>query len=117
MQNVLLKQLPKAFTSQFPQGVQIAYSIIPTIPHLDDTLKADVRAAFAHATQLVWQVMLGCAGAGLLSVLLMREEKLRTARDQQWDLRDKGILDEKEATEGDVTEMSVIREVETVNHI
>ena len=88
MQNVLLNKLPKSFTSQFPQGVQIAYAIIPTISRLPEPLKSQVRAAFALATRLIWQVMIGISGAGFLSVLLMRELKLREERDAQWGLQD-----------------------------
>ena len=91
LQNTLLNKLPASFTAQFPQGVQIAYAIIPTISGLPEPLKSQVRAAFAQATRLIWQVMIGISGAGFLSVFLMRELKLREDRDAQW-----GLQDEKE---------------------
>ena len=46
-----------------------------------------------------WLVMLGLAGAGLLSCLLMREEKMREALDEQWGLQDKNSA-EKGSLEG-----------------
>ncbi|KAJ8486824.1 hypothetical protein ONZ51_g4574 [Trametes cubensis] len=92
LQNELLKNLPQAFRMQFPEGVQIAYAVIPSISGLQGPLKDEVRAVFARATRLIWQVMIGVAGAGLLSVLLMREEKLRQDMDQQWGLKDNTTL-------------------------
>ncbi|KAI8973141.1 iron permease [Trametes punicea] len=89
LQNELLRNLPAAFRAQFPQGVQIAYSVIPTISGLEEPLRHEVRAVFARATRLIWQVMIGVSGAGLLSVLLMREEKLRQDMDQTWGLKEK----------------------------
>ncbi|KAI1785125.1 iron permease [Ganoderma leucocontextum] len=104
LQNSLLNKLPAEFTSQFPQGVQIAYAIIPTISGLPEPLKGQVRAAFAQSTQLIWRVMIGISGAGLLSVFLMRELKLRQDRDAQWGLQDEN---ENEKKSGDSTEVSV----------
>ena len=96
LQNVLLNKLPKSFTSQFPQGVQIAYAIIPTISGLPEPLQGQVRAAFAQATRLIWRVMIGISGAGFLSVFLMRELKLREDRDAQWGLQDEKDVGKKE---------------------
>ena len=79
--------------------MQIAYAIIPTISGLPEPLKGQVRAAFAQATRLIWQVMIGISGAGFLSVFLMREVTLRGDRDAQWGLQDekeKDIEKEKE---------------------
>ena len=98
LQNTLLNKLPSSFTSQFPQGVQIAYAIIPTISGLHEPLKSEVRAAFAQATQLTWRVMIGISGAGFLSVFLMKEFKLREDRDAQWGLQDQRE-EEKEGKE------------------
>ncbi|KAI0656505.1 iron permease [Cubamyces menziesii] len=86
LQNELARNLPEEFRTLFPGNVQIAYAVIPSISALPDALKDEVRAVFARATRLIWQVMIGVAGAGFLSVLLMREEKLRDDMDQQWGL-------------------------------
>lgn len=95
LQNTLLRELPPDFAARFPQGVQIAYAVIPTINGLQEPLRTQVRAVFARATRLIWRVMLGVSGAGLLTVLLMREEKLRQDMDGTW-----GLQEEKERGSG-----------------
>ena len=96
---MLLQQLPKDFLATLPQGAEIAYSVIPSIKSIqDEQLKQQVRIAFANAVQLVWRVMIGISGAGLLSCLLMKEEQLRTDMDEQWGLqaREQNKADEVE---------------------
>ncbi|KAI0763297.1 iron permease [Trametes elegans] len=90
IQNVLLKQLPMDFLATLPHGAEIAYSVIPSIKTIEDEqLKLQIRTAFAHAVQLVWHVMIGVAGAGLVSCLFMREQQLRTDMDDQWGLQER----------------------------
>ncbi|KAI0752759.1 iron permease [Daedaleopsis nitida] len=102
-----LRNFAQSWGIRFPQGVQIAYAVIPTIGGLEDpALKAQVRETFARATQLIWRVMIGFSGAGLLTVLLMREEKMRSARDAKWDLKEAAAgskSDLKNAGSGSVT--------------
>lgn len=69
--------------------MQIAYAVIPKISSLQEPLKSEVRAVFARATRLIWQVMIGISGAGLLTVFLMREERMRGNIDEQWGLQEK----------------------------
>ena len=88
IQNVLLKQLPPQFLDTLPQGAEIAYAVIPTIPALLEPIKDEVRHAFALALQTVWRVMIGVSGVGLLSCLFMREVELRTDMDEQWALKE-----------------------------
>ncbi|KAI0706358.1 iron permease [Earliella scabrosa] len=92
LQNRLLADLPPEFTATLPQGVQIAYAAIPRIrsASLDPDVRRAVEAAFARATRLIWQVMIGVSGAGLGTVLLMREVRLRRDRDETWGLQEKG---------------------------
>ena len=99
LQNILQRDLPVAYLATLPQGAQIAYAVIPQISGLAPALRTRVRIAFAHATRTMWLVMLGLAGAGLLSCLLMREEKMREALDEQWGLQDKKSA-EKGSLEG-----------------
>ena len=89
IQNVLLRDLPQSYIATLPQGVEIAYAAIPTIRGLEEPLKDEVRRAFAKALQRVWQVMLGIAGVGMLSCLLMKQEKLRTDMDEKWALQER----------------------------
>ena len=51
-------------------------------------MREQVRTAFAHATRLVWRVMLGFAGAGLLSTLLMGQEQMKRSLDERWGLEE-----------------------------
>ncbi|KAI8989638.1 iron permease [Trametes punicea] len=89
VQNVLEDELPQAFLNTLPEGAQIAYAAIPTLASIqNEVVQEQVRAAFAHATRLVWHVMLGFSGAGLLSTLLMGEEQLKRSLDERWGLED-----------------------------
>ncbi|GBE77394.1 Efflux pump FUS6 [Sparassis crispa] len=84
LQNQLLKHLPEGFSSQFPQGAQIAYSIIPIIGKLPPSLSGEVRAAFATSLKVVWEVMIGIGGLGILASLLMKHLPLHTYTDDEW---------------------------------
>ncbi|KAL1949730.1 hypothetical protein VTO73DRAFT_8611 [Trametes versicolor] len=88
LQTKLLQALPASFTATLPHGVQIAYAVIPTIPTLHEPQRTQVRAAFAQATRLIWRVMAGLSGAGLLTCLLMQEVELRKdSLDEKWGLK------------------------------
>jgi hypothetical protein len=88
LQNELNRKLPAAFLSQFPQGVQIAFSTIPIIPTLSQPFKDQVREAFAEALKVVWQAMLGIVFAGFLCSLGMRQLQLHTNIDEEWGRND-----------------------------
>ncbi|THH12814.1 hypothetical protein EW146_g7350 [Bondarzewia mesenterica] len=89
LQNSLSKKLPAEFYAQFPAGAQLAYAAIPKIKDLSEPLKTQVRVAFADSMKVTWQVMIGISGAGLLSVLFMREVTMRSDMDDQWGLKEK----------------------------
>jgi hypothetical protein len=74
--------------SQFPQGVEIAFSTIPIIPTLSEPFKDQVRDTFAEALKVVWQVTLGIALAGFLCSLGMRQLQLHTDIDEDWGRED-----------------------------
>jgi hypothetical protein len=97
LQNELGKRLPPAFTAEYPQGTEIAYSIIPLIRELPQPLKADLQAAFSDSLRVVWQVLLGVSAAGLLVSLTMEGLPLHTAVDQRWgiDIEGKDVSPEK----------------------
>lgn len=80
-----------------PQGVQVAYAIIPQIPSLPGGLQDEVRGAFAGSVRVVWQVMIGISGAGLLTCLLMKELPLRTDMDETWGLQEERLADAEKA--------------------
>ena len=64
----------------------IAYQIIAIIPDLQEPTRSEVREAFADSLIVLWQVMIGIAGLGLLSSLFMKALPLHTQRDEQWAL-------------------------------
>ena len=86
MQNGLRHRLPPAYISKFPDGVALAYAIIPEISSLTPSMEEDVRCAFASSLSTLWKVLTGIAGVGLLSSMFMHEVPLHTAVDQEWDL-------------------------------
>ncbi|KAJ7254826.1 major facilitator superfamily domain-containing protein [Mycena rebaudengoi] len=95
LQNMLKKNLPADFIAQFPSGFEIAYAAIPYINRLPEPLRAEVRAAFADSMAVIWQVMIGMAGLGLLLSLLMAEVPMTSAVDENF-----GLVEEKKV--GDV---------------
>ena len=90
LQTQLTKRLPAEFIEQFPQGVAIAYSIIPVIPSLEEPLRTEVRVAFAESIAVIWRVMVGIAGMGFLSSLAMKGLPLHTQIDERWGLEEAG---------------------------
>lgn len=97
LQNELKKQLPAAFVAQFPGGVEIAYAAIPVVGTLPEPLRSQVRVAFADSIDVIWKVMIGVAGAGLLSVLLMKEVPMHTEKDDTYGLSvgQQAVVDEE----------------------
>ena len=89
--------------------MQIAYAAIPRIrsSSLDPDVRRAVEAAFARATRLIWQVMIGVSGAGLVTVLLMREVRLRRDRDETWGVQEKGAGGGKEVGNDSSTAVGV----------
>ncbi|KAJ6567332.1 Mfs1.2 [Mycena vulgaris] len=86
LQNQLKRHLPPDFTRSFPEGVEIAYAVIPEIPNLPQPLKDEVRVAFAKGLSTLWQVHIGLAALGLLASLLMRGLPLHTQLDKKWEM-------------------------------
>ena len=76
--------MPAAFLANVPQGVAIAYALIPQVPALPEPLKQQVQDAFAKSLQVLWEVLIGIGGAGLLVSLLMKGLPLHTHLDDEW---------------------------------
>ncbi|KAH7929019.1 iron permease [Leucogyrophana mollusca] len=93
LQNVLSSRLPASFIASFPDRSQLAYTIIPEIPSLSQPLKTEVQIAYAQSTAIIWRVMIGVSGVGLLTCLLMKEVKMRKDMDENWGLKERGKLD------------------------
>jgi hypothetical protein len=69
LQNELLRRLPAEFINSIPEGVQVAYAVIPQIKHLHEPVQTIVRTAFAESVNVIWKVLLGFAAVGFLSNL------------------------------------------------
>ncbi|KAF9236982.1 MFS general substrate transporter [Melanogaster broomeanus] len=88
LQNELVKRLPSDFTSTIPDGgADLAYALIPELPLLQPQLLAEVEDAFAGGMMVIWQVLLGVAGLGLLCSLPMKGLPLTNTLDEQWGRR------------------------------
>ncbi|VDC06039.1 unnamed protein product [Peniophora sp. CBMAI 1063] len=87
LQNELTHRLPDRYKTEFPQGISSAYAAIPLVSALPEPLRGEVRAAFVDSLRVMWQVMIGIAGLGMLTLLLMKEVEMRTNIDQQWALQ------------------------------
>ncbi|KAJ7040778.1 MFS general substrate transporter [Mycena alexandri] len=84
------KKLPADFVAQFPPGFEIAYAAIPAIKQLEEPLRKQVQAAFAESMAVIWQVMIGISGLGLLVSFLMAEVPMDTTVDESYALKEKG---------------------------
>ncbi|KAF8075325.1 MFS general substrate transporter [Lyophyllum atratum] len=87
LQNALKRYLPSALLLQFPEGAEIAYSIVPTIPTLSQPLKHEVQDAFLRSFRMLWIATEVICAAGAMSVFFMRDVPLRTTVDKKWGLK------------------------------
>lgn len=100
LQNELKAKLPKAFLDMFPsEGVEITYAAIPQILGLPEPMRTEVRVAFASSLRVIWLVMIGICGLGLLCVLGMKELKMHEVTDDDWGMeeRKRRDVDEEKA--------------------
>lgn len=103
LQNQLVKKLPQQLLTQFSLQTDVVFDVIPLLRELEEPLLGQVRAAFASSLQLVWQVMAGISGLGLLISFFMRHMRLHTSVDSDWGAVERqGQVDqEKEPKAGD----------------
>ncbi|KAI0683357.1 MFS general substrate transporter [Cytidiella melzeri] len=110
LQNQLAKRLPAEFTSQFPDGVGLAYAAIPQLKTLEEPLKTEVLIAFAESVRVIWQVMIGITVFGLLASLPMKALPLHTQVDARWGMVE-GIRQRPADTERDSSELQSAEEI------
>ncbi len=84
LQNQLVKNLPQQLLAQFSLQADVVFDVIPLLHELEEPLLGEVRAAFASGMQLIWQVMAGISGLGLLISFFMRHMSLHTSVDSNW---------------------------------
>jgi hypothetical protein len=88
LQNRVKASLPAEVVSELPPDTSITYALIPVIHTLPPIVQDAVRSAFAEGLKTLWRVMLGVSGFGLLSVLVMKEERMRRDMDERWALQE-----------------------------
>ncbi|KAG8856620.1 hypothetical protein FRB96_006380 [Tulasnella sp. 330] len=97
LQNGLLKRLPPGAIAQLTASPtasshslsahgrsDLAYAIIPLISSLPEPEKTQTEVAFADSITLMWYVLIGVCGAGLLSVLMTKELKMRNSLEEEF---------------------------------
>ncbi|KAG8874652.1 hypothetical protein FRB97_005748 [Tulasnella sp. 331] len=100
-QNGLTKNLPHSVITEVSATTsgsvhnEIAYVIIPLISGLQEPLKTQTQVAFATSLRLIWHVLLGVCGLGLLSVLLMKEVPMQEVTSDEFGMKDKKVKGEK----------------------
>ncbi|KAF9017604.1 MFS general substrate transporter [Hymenopellis radicata] len=102
LQNRLSSTLPQKFSAQFPKGVSIAYAVIPLIDTLEEPLKSEVTEAFAKSLSLLWKVLAGVGGAGMLTALMMKDVPLHETVDKKWTEKTKDRAQDTEKEVGSV---------------
>nr|GAT53700.1 MFS general substrate transporter [Mycena chlorophos] len=94
LQNRLVARLPASFVAQFPasgnSATELAFEVIPLIRTLPQPLQDEVRQAFASAFSVVWFVLAGVAGLGLLISFAMKGLPLHTQMDEAYGRADAG---------------------------
>ncbi|KIJ48812.1 hypothetical protein M422DRAFT_225924 [Sphaerobolus stellatus SS14] len=88
LQNELQRRLPQEFLDKFPQGVAIVYSVIPSISHLQEPVKSQVRQAFIDSINRIYIALTAISAAGLICSLFMKGLPLNTLTDEEWAPKD-----------------------------
>jgi hypothetical protein len=86
LQNRVRALIPPEVKAALPPNTDVTYALIPRIHMLPKDVQFVVRDAFAQSIQVIWIVMFCVSAMGFLSVFLMREEKMRSDRDEKWAL-------------------------------
>ncbi len=104
LQTQLTKRLPAEFLEQFPGGVELAYSAIPVIGTLSEPLQSQVQEAFAESIIVIWQVMTGICGIGIVASFFMKALPLHTQIDEKWGLEANGRASDEHTQASDFLE-------------
>ncbi|TFK39902.1 MFS general substrate transporter [Crucibulum laeve] len=86
LQNALQEDLPRSLLTQYSDGAQIAYSIVPTIPGMAQPLKSEVQTAFVRGFRVLWIAIEIFCAVGILSIFVMKDIPLRKTVDKRWGL-------------------------------
>lgn len=110
LQNQLLQKLPAQVLGDLPSSSHAAliYGIIPKIGALAPELQRATQQAFVDSMRLVWIVMVAISGAGILTVIFIREFPLNKTTDKNWGLKEKEMTADREGQAGSVDEQDDI---------
>ncbi|KAF8523951.1 iron permease [Hysterangium stoloniferum] len=97
LQNTLSTELPASFIALFPPHTDIAYAAIDIIPTLPPDQRKLVTEGFARSIGMIWKVLAGVAGGGLLSCFLMQEIPMSDEIDENFTLADRSKEVDQEA--------------------
>ncbi|KAJ6544422.1 MFS general substrate transporter [Mycena capillaripes] len=84
LQNSLLEKIPASVIATLPQNTEIAYTIIPLIADMSQTLKTEVQFAFHESLREVWIAMAVLSSVGLCTLVLIKDIPLQTTTDKKW---------------------------------
>ncbi|KAM0745895.1 iron permease [Meredithblackwellia eburnea MCA 4105] len=88
LQDQLRRRLPAAFLKDLGRTTGIVYAAVPSIPHLPEPVRTEVKKAYAGALSTLWLVMTGLAGIGLIAALFLQDIGLADEVDSDWGLND-----------------------------
>ncbi|KAJ7021879.1 major facilitator superfamily domain-containing protein [Mycena alexandri] len=88
LQNIVKRQFPARFIKQLPAGSQFAFAAVSRIAALPEPMQHEVKVAFGHGIDAIYQVMIVFAGLGFLCVFFMKEVPMRSNVDQTFALKD-----------------------------
>ncbi|KAJ6586307.1 MFS general substrate transporter [Mycena vulgaris] len=87
LQNQLRTHLPASVVTQFAHASELVYQIIPQISGMAPPLRREVETAFLLSMRLIWIVMAAICGLGLACTLLIRDIPLARTVDSKWGLQ------------------------------
>lgn len=91
IQNQLFKRLPREFLVQFAQVDGQAIDVVPQLRNLPQEELHSVRVAFADSLSLLWYIMAGISGLGLVACLWMKRYELHTRVDEDWGIKENDV--------------------------
>ena len=76
-----LKKLPTDLNASLWMGSEIAYAAIPTIGSLAESLRIEVKDAFAESMAVIWKTTIGISGVCHITAIFLREMPMNTHID------------------------------------
>ncbi|KAI0791733.1 MFS general substrate transporter [Abortiporus biennis] len=89
LDNEFSKKLSPEVLSLFPGGANGVFFSIPVFKNLPEPARTEVRVALGDGISVLWEVLMGIAGVGVLASLMMKGLPLHTQVDENWGLEEK----------------------------